>query len=40
MSEYILPKEGVLSAGVDEVARGTFIVPVIFVCVVLHDVFT
>lgn len=39
MSEYILPKEGVLSAGVDEVARGTFIGPVISACVVLPDIF-
>ena len=39
MTEYIIPDNNRIIAGVDEVARGTFIGPVIAACVVLPKTF-
>ena len=39
MTEYIFPENNKIIAGVDEVARGTFIGPVIAACVVLPKTF-
>ena len=39
MTEYIIPDNNRIIAGVDEVARGTFIGPVVAACVVLPKTF-